>query len=51
MHTTPPTSPALPSRTHAKVPTAICRQCFCAVPGDQLETHEAWHANKRKMAS
>ena len=45
------TSPSLPTRKQEKIPTAICRECFVAVPGDQLETHAKWHANRKKMAS
>lgn len=44
-------SPALPSRTHAKIRTAICRCCFCAVPQDLLDAHLEWHSRKKKMAS
>ena len=44
-------SQALPTRKQEKIPTAICRICFCAVPGDQLDTHEQWHTNRKKMNS
>lgn len=44
-------SAALPSRTIARIGTALCRVCFCAVPADQTESHEAWHKNQVKMRS
>lgn len=41
----------LPSRTQAKIPTSLCRECFCAVPQDRLQQHHEWHITKRKVSS
>lgn len=43
-------SAALPSRTHTKISTTICPDCYCALIDDpeQRENHATWHRTQAK---
>ncbi|MCJ7725656.1 MAG: hypothetical protein MUP76_04625 [Acidimicrobiia bacterium] len=38
------------NRKDATIDVAICTDCFCSVPADQLETHREWHVGRTTEA-
>jgi hypothetical protein len=41
-------SAALPSRKTPRTETTICRTCFVAILPDQIQSHQAWHDERKK---